>query len=410
VRIAFDGTTLRPGRTGVGYYSEHLLHHLAAESGGLDEILVISNRPIQTTRPLPPWVRVTGNTDFPFRLPWLQFSVPRLLDLIDADVVHFTNQVIPLASPVPTVVTIHDMSLRLFPGYHPLKRVLLNRPLMAQAARRAAAVIAVSSSARRDILRLCGIPPERVHVVHEAAADAFAPVTDRAELEAVRRRHALPDRFLLYVGTIEPRKNLPRLIDAYGRRHRSGDLPWPLVCVGRYGWRARDVEARVERLGLGGQVRFIGYVPFDDLPAIYTLADLFVFPSLHEGFGLPVIEAMACGAPAIVGGNSSLAEIASGAAELVDVTDVAAIGEAIVRLMRSPEHRKDLARRGLGRARQFSWQRAARETLDLYRCVIGQTDRTPAVDRRPAVASAGVRLEELTSRHAAAGEQRAPWR
>jgi glycosyltransferase involved in cell wall biosynthesis len=410
VRIAFDGTTLRPGRTGVGYYTEHLLHHLATESGGAHEIVVISNRPIQTTRPLPAWVRVTGITNIPFRLPWLQFVAPRLLDLIDPDVVHFTNQVMPLASPVPTVVTIHDMSLRLFPGYHPWKRVLLNRPLITQAARRAAAVIAVSSSARRDIIRFCDIPPERVHVVHEAAAPAFAPVTDRARLETVRRRYALPDRFLLYVGTIEPRKNLPRLIEAYGRRHRAGDLPWPLVCVGRYGWRARDVEARVEQLGLTGQVRFVGYVPFEDLPAIYSLADLFVFPSLHEGFGLPVVEAMACGAPAVVGDNSSLAEIASGAAETVDVTDVAAIGDALVALMASRERREELARRGLGRARQFSWRRAARETLDVYRWAAGRTDRAPALEPRPAAASGGLGLEELTSRRAATNEQMTPWR
>ena len=408
MRIAFDGTTLRPGRTGVGYYTEHLLRHLAAESPD-DEVVVVSNRPVDLAGPLPPNAWVARDASFSFRLAWLQFGAPRLLDALDADVAHFTNSIVPLASPVPTVVTIHDMSLTLYPRFHPLRRVLLNRPLVRLAARRVGAIITVSHSARRDILRLCDVAPERVHVVHEAAAPAFRPVTDPARLDAARARYGLPDRFLLYVGTIEPRKNLPRLIEAYGRRHRAGDLPWPLVCVGRYGWRSRDVEARVERLGLAGQVRFAGYVPFEDLPAIYSLADVFVFPSLHEGFGLPVIEAMACGTPVVAGDNSSLAEIASGAAQTVDVTDVDALGDAMAGLMASPERRERLARRGLQRARQFSWRRAARETLGVYGRVTGRIDRAAAPVPRAALASGGLGLEELASQSATSTEQRASW-
>ena len=336
MRIAFDGTTLRPGRTGVGYYTEHLLRHLAAESPD-DEVVVVSNRPVDLAGPLPPNAWVARDASFSFRLAWLQFGAPRLLDALDADVAHFTNSIVPLASPVPTVVTIHDMSLTLYPRYHPLRRVLLNRPLVRLAARRVDAIITVSHSARRDILRLCDVAP------------------------------------------------------------------------GRYGWRSRDVEARVERLGLAGQVRFVGYVPFEDLPAIYSLADVFVFPSLHEGFGLPVIEAMACGTPVVAGDNSSLAEIASGAAETVDVTDLDALGDALAGLMTSPARRERLARRGLQRARQFSWRRAARETLGVYRWATGRIDRAPALVPRPAMASGGVSLDELAPQSAAAIEQRAPW-
>lgn len=405
MRIAFDGTTLRPGRTGVGYYTEHLLHHLARESS--DEIVVVSNRAVETATPLPPRVRVAGGYSCPLRLPWMQMIAPRMLDELGADVAHFTNSLVPLASPVPTVVTIHDMSLSLYPQYHPIRRVLLNRPLANLAARRVDAVITVSYSARRDILRLYNLPPERVRVVHEAAAPEFRPIDDRAALGRVRLRYGLPDRFVLYVGTIEPRKNLPRLLEAFARRHRGGDLPHALVCVGRYGWRARDVQRAVDRLALRGGVRFIGYVPFADLPAIYSLADAFVFPSLHEGFGLPVMEAMACGTPVVVGRNSSLVEIAGDAADTVDPLDVEAIGDALVRVTRDRTYRDVLRRRGLLRARAFSWRRAARETLDVYRWVADRAGAPQALEPRPR-ASGGLGFDELTAHHAVM-ERQAPW-
>jgi glycosyltransferase involved in cell wall biosynthesis len=406
MRIAFDGTTLRPGRTGVGYYTEHLLQHLALETGG-NEVIVVSNRAIETSAPLPPEVQVARNYVFPLRLPWMQFVAPRMLDELDADVAHFTNSMVPLASPIPTVVTIHDMSLTLYPQYHPVRRVLLNRPLVNLAARRVDAIITVSHSARRDILRLYNVPPDRVRVVHEAAAPAFQPISDAARLDDVRRRYGLPARFILYVGTIEPRKNLPRLLDAFARRRRCGDLSHTLVCVGRYGWRARDVERAVERLGLAGTIRFLGYVPHADLPALYNLAETFVFPSLHEGFGLPVMEAMACGVPVVVGRNSSLVEIAGDAAETVDATDVDAIGAALVRLARDRDGRLERGRRGLARARAFSWRHAARETLDVYHWVADRAGTAPVLEPRPA-AVGGLGFDDLAGRHATA-EQQAPW-
>ena len=234
MRIAFDGTTLRPERTGVGYYTEHLLEHLARR--GDDDLIVVSNRPIDTTAPLPGHVRIAvPNSRLP-RMAWMQMVAPRTLRELDVDVAHFTNGMLPIASSTPSVVTIHDMSLTMYPRYHPLRRVLLNRPLVDIAARRATAVITVSESAKRDIVRIYSLDPSRVHVVHEAAAPAFRPVCDLAELNRVRRRYGLADRVILYVGTIEPRKNLPRLIDAFALRRRAGDLKHQLVCVGRYGW------------------------------------------------------------------------------------------------------------------------------------------------------------------------------
>ncbi len=366
MRIAFDGTTLRPGRTGVGYYSEHLLQHLVQENPD-DELVVVSNRAVDTVRPLPLRVRVAASPWRTPRMVWMQTLAPRMLRNLAPDVAHFTNGMVPLASPVPTVVTIHDMSLTMFPRYHPPRRVVLNRPLVDLAARRAEAIITVSQSAKLDILRLYGVPFDRVHVVHEAAAPAFKPVRDRASLERVRQRYGLADRFILYVGTIEPRKNLPTLIDGFAARRKKGDLPHQLVCAGPYGWLSGDIEGRVERLAIQDAIRFTGYVPFEDLPALYSLAELFVFPSLYEGFGLPVVEAMACGTPVITGRVAALTEVAGGAVAHVDLLDADSIGEAIVTLARDPDRREHLKGLGLQRARAFSWEQAARETFKVYR-------------------------------------------
>src|SRR6185503_15423475 len=177
MRIAFDGTVLRPGRTGVGYYTEHLLRHLAHVAAN-DELIVVSNRAIDTTSPLPPRVRVATPSRAVPRMVWMQTLAVTALREVEADVAHFTNGMLPLLSPVPTVVTIHDMSLRLYPRYHPARRVLLNRPLVDVAARRADAIITVSESAKHDIVRYYNLGPERVHVVHEAAAPSFRPVRD----------------------------------------------------------------------------------------------------------------------------------------------------------------------------------------------------------------------------------------
>ena len=348
MHIAFDGTTLRPGRTGVGYYTEHLLRAAAGQCGG-DDITVFSNRSIETASPLPAHVRSLVATRRMPRFLWMQVEAPRLVRRIHADVVHFTNGMVPAALSMPTVVTIHDVSLTLFPRFHPARRVLLNRPFVNLAARRADAIITVSEAAKRDIVRVYGVDETRVHVVHEAPAPSFRVIHDTAELRRVRERYGLADRFLLYVGTIEPRKNLPTLIEAFARRRVAGDLPHQLVCVGPYGWLSHDLERLIDRLHVRDAIVFTGYVPFDDLPAIYNLAELFVFPSVYEGFGLPVVEAMACGTPVLTGHVAALSEVAGGAAEEVPSLDVESLGGAIVALARDRDRREDLVRQ-IGRA------------------------------------------------------------
>ncbi len=371
MRIAFDGTTLTPGRTGVGYYTEHLLHHLAREVEATgDQLVVVSNQPIDTTHPLPRHVTVHDRRRFPLRIAWMQMLAGRVLDDVRADVAHFTNGMVPLGTGAARVVTIHDMSLKLYPECHPLRRRVINRPLISVAARVADAVVAVSNSARDDLLRFHNIPADRVSVVHEAAGPDFRPIRDRVMRARIRLRYGLPERFVLYVGAIEPRKNLPRLVEAFAQARRQG-IAHELVCVGPYGWSSRDLYDYVDRLGLRRVVHFTGYVPAEDLPVIYSLSEFFVFPSIYEGFGLPVIEAMACGTPVITSNTSSLLEIAADAAETTDPHDGEALAAALVRLATSVDRRRELAALGVERARQFSWTRTAKEMLALYHRVAG---------------------------------------
>src|SRR5262245_57728917 len=383
MRIAFDGTTLRPGRTGVGYYSEHLLRHLVCEHPD-DEFVVVSNQAIDTTSPLPSRVEIASSAFRVPRLVWMQMFAPGALERLRPDVVHFTNGMVPMVSRVPTVVTIHDMSLTLYPRYHPPRRVLLNRPFVDLAARRADAIITVSESAKDDITRIYKLSPERVHVVQEAAAPSFRPVTDPAVLSRVREQYGLRDRFILSVGSIEPRKNLPTLIEAFARRHRTKELPHQLVCAGPYGWLSGDLNERIDRLRVSNAIRFTGYVPFDDLSALYTLAEMFVFPSIYEGFGLPIVEAMAAGTPVVTTRSGSLGEVAGDAAYYVDRLNPDALGDAMVQLSRDPVRRHELRTRGLLRARTFSWDRAARETHEVYQHVAEARSST-ARPARPGV-------------------------
>jgi glycosyltransferase involved in cell wall biosynthesis len=297
---------------------------------------------------------------------WMQAILPRKIGRLGLDVCHFTNNVGAILNPCPTVITIHDMTLWLFPEYHGKRRLLSMRPIIPLAARRAAAIITVSDSAKQDIVRILGIPSEKVHVIYEAPAPRFKRICDQERLAAVRRQHDLPERFVLYVGTIEPRKNLVRLLEAFASlrdRHRDG---WTLILVGQRGWNDQAVFAAAERLALGNSIRFLGYVSPETLIALYNLASVAAFPSIYEGFGLPVVEAMVCGVPVVTTSKGSLGEVAGDAAEIVDPTDVESIAAGLERLMSDPVRHAELRERGLARSARFSWVEAARQTREVY--------------------------------------------
>jgi len=354
MRIGFEISVLSRRRTGVGHYVARLLGELLNRDDG-HEYVLFSNRSLDRGDPAVDGAVVAQTGPAVGRWVWMQTALPRALRRKALDVCCFTNSVAPLRQHAPSVVVIHDASIFLLPDCHPLRRRLAQSVLIPAAARRAGAVVTVSETARADVVRALGLDPEIVHVVQGAPPAGFAPVTDTARLEGVRRRYALPSRFVLAVGTLEPRKNLVRLVRAHQQARRSG-LTAELVLVGPRGWRVRTLERAASN---ADGLHRLGYVPTDDLPALYSLATAVAYPSLYEGFGLPLVEAMACGAPVIAPERPWAREVCGDAAGFVEPTDVDALAQELLELDGDAQLRTQLQARGLEQARRFSWTRSA---------------------------------------------------
>jgi glycosyltransferase involved in cell wall biosynthesis len=283
-------------------------------------------------------------------------------------VFHATEHLLPRLTRTRSVFTLHDTAYLLFPHYHlPRNRIFL-RLMMPRFLAQADRIIAVSENTRRDALRLYRIDPEKIEVIAQGVESRFKPDGDPARSAGVRRRYALPDRFILCVGTIEPRKNLPTLLEAYAAvRAQHPDVG--LVIAGGKGWLYEGFFRRLRSLGLERLVTVTGQVPDDDLPALLNAAEVFAYPSVYEGFGLPPLEAMACGVPVLCSNTSSLPEVVGDAGLQLPPHDVRAWVEALSRVLDDAHLRETLRARGLARARLFTWDATARKTLDVYRSV-----------------------------------------
>lgn len=287
------------------------------------------------------------------------------------DVLHVQFSAPPFA-PCPVVVSIHDLSFEhLGPTFKRRSRMQL-RLTVRQSARKAAQVLALSQHARQDIIDTYGIAPTRVTTIPLAAPAHFRPVTDDAELQRVRQTYGIEGAYILSLGSIQPRKNLVRLVSAYAhlqRERAASDLP-KLVLAGKRGWLFDDTLRAIEESGVAKSILLTGYVADADLPALYSGAVCFVYPSYFEGFGLPPLEAMKCGAPVIAGNRTSLPEVVGDAGLLVDPFDEAAIAEAMARLIDNSDLRAELRLKGLQRAELFDWHQTARQTLAIYQQVV----------------------------------------
>lgn len=368
MRIGIDARLIYYRQAGIGQYTQSLIGGLARENPPTDgdEFVVLQHR--KDARDLTPGPRFRRQSTWtPCHHRLEQLTLPLEIWPLKLDLLHSPDYIPPFRRNCRSVITVHDLAFLHYPELLTTDSTCYYSQID-RAVRDAEGIIAVSHSTKRDLMNLLGVPAHRVVVVHEAANPAFRPIDDTNGLSAIRARYGLPERFILFLGTIEPRKNLPILIQAY-RLLRTIEGPGvpPLVVAGAKGWLFDSVFALVEQLGLTSEVLFTGGVPWADVPAFYNLAEVFVFPSLYEGFGLPPLEAMACGTPVIAADVSSIPEVVGDAGLLIDPNDAEGLAEALGRVLNDPALCQDLRRRGLERAREFSWDRAARETLTVYR-------------------------------------------
>ncbi len=373
--VAINGLFLQHPSTGTGQYLTHLLGGLAAR-GGHDYRLFA---PAGVSADFGPGIPVQS---WRARLPsradkvWQeQAGFPRFCLRERAAVAHVPHFAPPLWSPCPVVVTIHDLTTLLFPEYAGSLATRAYNALVASGARRAHVILADSEHTRGDIVKRLGVPPDRVQVVYLAAETRFSPVRDAAALTAIRQRLGLPERYIYYIGGLNRHKNVDGLLTAYRSLiDRLPDAP-PLVIAGSARSTNRrvfpDLAARAGELGLTGRVRFLGHVAEEDKAALYAAADLFVFPSLYEGFGLPPLEAMACGTPVVCSAAASLPEIVGDGGLLVNASDPGALAGAMEAVLASPDLQARLRAAGPAQAARFSWQRTAAGTVAAYERAAG---------------------------------------
>ena len=372
-RVGLNALVLRTDASyrnaGPSRYATNLVQALLAQPSANRFTIFLNERvqslpfkpaqPVRTLRTKAPTSRTS------VRVLWEHLLAPWHIGAAQLDVVHSMLNVVPLAAPTRHVVTVHDLSFIREPRTHPTHRRWYLTAATWLSARRAKAVVADSHATKQDVVELLGVHPTRVHVVYPGSEAAFHPRPD-TRVHAFRQEKRLDRPFVLFVGTLEPRKNVDVLVRAFGRVARTG-FEGDLVLAGGSGWATQEIDTALKESPVRNRIHRIGYVKQEDLPYWYCAADLVVYPSSYEGFGIPVLEAMASGTPVITSNRSSLPEVAGDAALTVDPRDIHQLAAAMSAVLASPEQRTQMSERGLIQARQFDWTVAAEQCLSLYR-------------------------------------------
>jgi len=350
--------------SGTGRYAAELAARLPALDAGV-EVHVAWPSHLPLPRGVPDGLLHFVDCRGPLaRLRYAQIGIRKTRSRIDADVVHYPANIGSMRAMAGTVLTVHDLSFLRQPGWYRWNRAAYYRTAVRRTVRTAARLIADSQATADDLHELLRVSADRIDVIPLGVGEEFCPAPVERQAE-VRARYHLPERFFLYVGTIEPRKNLPNLIRAWSRI--APDSPEDLVIAGRPGWKFQPVQAAAASSLFSDRIHFPGFIDDDDLPALLTAARAFIWPSWYEGFGLPPLEAMACGVPAVTSNTSSLPEVVGDAALQVDPADTAALGDAMRQAATEGDTRTRLLQAAPARATQFSWRQTAQLTLETYR-------------------------------------------
>ena len=366
MRIGIDARLVYYTQAGITQYIKHLVESLAQVDSETSYKILQSRKDRVPLVDRPNFKRVPIWTPCHHRLEqWtLRFEITPL----DIDVLHSPDFIPPSPSRFKSVITVHDLAFLVYPHFL-TKESARYYGQIDQAVRRTDHIIAVSEATKHDLTQRLGVPESKVTVIYEASSPQYRPLPEEEAKQYVQRKFGLEEDFMLFVSTIEPRKNVPGLLQAYRRLLNSYKDDAKLVLVGGQGWLFDEVFGTVERLKLTEQVRFLGRVDTVDLPYLYNAARLLVQPSFYEGFGLSPLEAMACGTPVIVSNVSSLPEVVGDAGLRVDPENVSELAVGMHRLLTDEPLREEMIQKGLARAACFSWDKTARQTLEVYRKV-----------------------------------------
>lgn len=364
MRIAIDARKLHD--FGIGTYIRNILTELSRLDRESEYIVLCRPDDVESGDVLGRNFRMVPETAPTYSVAE-QFKIPVSLAREGVRLVHEPHYVLPPLLQCRSVVTIHDCIHLMFPEYLPNRLAYYYaKGSMWAASRKSDRILTVSEASKRDILRFFDVRPEKVVVIYNAIDERFIAPADPERMDLVRQRYQLNHPFVLYVGNIKPHKNIERLIASFGRARGQCDDNLKLIIIGDEISKYPGLRQQVHKHKLDKHVRFLGFQPMETLAAFYRLARAFVFPSLYEGFGLPPLEAMACGAPVVTSNVSSLPEVAGGAALLVDPYDEEAIADGIVRAVNDESVRAELIEKGRQRARTFSWKQSVRKIHEIY--------------------------------------------
>jgi len=372
LKVCIDVSAAVHHRAGLGRYAQELVKGLAEPCEGCESLARLSvfyhqrgeahldppldQLPRTTTRlSVRPWRLTTALAYF------TGFGMDRMFG--NVDVFHATEHLLPRLKHTRSVFTLHDLIFQFDPDSHKPLNIAFLKTMMPRFLRAADAIIAVSECSKRDAMKLYNIPAQKIHVIYEGVDPKFTPITDPDRLAHVRAKYHLPDRFILHVGTIEPRKNLPLLFEVAAQTKEH------IVVAGKLGWLTDPILAKVKELGVEDRVTFTGFIDDDDLPALISSANVLAMPSKYEGFGLPVLEALACGTPVVASNAASLPEVGGDAVLYAWPEDVRSWTHLLTLALDDVELRGWLRERGLRQAAKFRWDMMARETMEVYRRV-----------------------------------------
>lgn len=352
MRIGIDVQTTLGQKSGFGFFVKNLVENLKKVDPQNEYI------------PIAP----SAETDFttPQRLIWDQFSFPKRAIKAKVDILHQPCFSAPIFYKGKVVLTIHDLVSHYFPQNMPIGSRLYFSKWMPLTYNRAQKIIAISENTKKDIVSLLHIPEEKIVVIHSAVGSEFRPINDPAKISQVKTKYKTGEKFILDVGTLEPRKNLPFLVRAFHLAIQKGEIKHNLVLTGKKGWYYEGLFDLIKELHLEDRVILPGYVSDEDLPTLYNAADLFCFPSLYEGFGFPPLEALSCGTPVIAADNSSIPEVVGTAGILLAIDNEQIWAENMIKVLTDSSLRAKLSALGLEQAKKFSWEKTARETVKVY--------------------------------------------